>query len=82
VLDRRDDHAIRLLSSTDYIVRSHVFADDRRAATGPLMTALHLWRRRYLTRRHLRGLDQRGLADIGIDSRERECEAGKPFWKS
>jgi uncharacterized protein YjiS (DUF1127 family) len=42
---------------------------------------LGLWRRHYLTRRHLRQLDRRGLADIGIDAIDQDREAGKPFWK-
>jgi uncharacterized protein YjiS (DUF1127 family) len=70
--------AIRLLGRDDYIARDHVFAVEPRPRG--LVAALALWRRRYLTRRHLRELDQRGLADIGIDAIEREREAGKPFW--
>jgi uncharacterized protein YjiS (DUF1127 family) len=72
--------AVRLLGRDDYIVLDHAFE----AAAPPLrlMEELALWRRRYLTRRHLRQLDRRGLADIGIDPIERDCEVGKPFWKA
>jgi uncharacterized protein YjiS (DUF1127 family) len=72
--------AIRLLGRDDYIIRHHVF--DLAARPRRLVEALGLWRSRYLTRRHLRQLDRRGLADIGIDPTERDCEAGKPFWKA
>jgi uncharacterized protein YjiS (DUF1127 family) len=71
--------AIRLLGRDDYIVRAHVFDG---AVTNRLTAPLRLWRRHYLTRRHLRQLDRRGLADVGIDPIERDREAGKPFWKS
>ncbi|SRR5579871_1479413 len=82
--------AIRLLGREDYIVRRHVIVDvppgpasgGRLQRLGRMAETLGLWRRHYLTRRHLRQLDRRGLADIGIDALEQEREAGKPFWKS
>jgi uncharacterized protein YjiS (DUF1127 family) len=71
--------AIRLLGRDDYIVRQHVF--DLESRPRRLVETLGLWRRLYLTRRQLRQLDRRGLADIGIDTAQRDREAGKPFWK-
>jgi uncharacterized protein YjiS (DUF1127 family) len=71
--------AIRLLGRDDYIARDHVF--DLEARPRRLLETLGLWRRRYLTRRQLRQLDRRGLADIGIDAVQRDREASKPFWK-
>jgi uncharacterized protein YjiS (DUF1127 family) len=38
--------------------------------------------RRSLYRHHLRELDDRLLADIGLSRRDVEREAGKPFWKA
>jgi uncharacterized protein YjiS (DUF1127 family) len=71
--------AIRLLGRDDYVIRHHVFAVEARPRR--LMETLGLWRRRYLTRRHLRQLDRHGLADIGLDPIERDREIAKPFWK-
>jgi uncharacterized protein YjiS (DUF1127 family) len=81
--------AIRLLGREDYIVRHHIIVDVppepasgwRHEVLSRMAETLGLWRRHYLTRRHLRQLDRRGLADIGIDAIEQEREAGKPFWK-
>jgi len=38
--------------------------------------------RRSLYRNHLRELDDRLLADIGLSRRDVELEAGKPFWRA
>lgn len=81
--------AIRLLGREDFIVRRHILVDlspepvggRRHRLLGRMAETLGLWRRHYLTRRHLRQLDRRGLADVGIDAIEQEREAGKPFWK-
>jgi uncharacterized protein YjiS (DUF1127 family) len=81
--------AIRLLGREDYIVRRHIFADVpheppsgwRHELFSRTTELLGLWRRHYLTRRHLRQLDRRGLADIDIDAIDQDREAGKPFWK-
>jgi uncharacterized protein YjiS (DUF1127 family) len=80
--------AIRLLGREDYIVRDHIFVDASpepashlRKRFSRIAETLGLWRRHYLTRRHLHQLDRRGLADIGIDATEQAREAGKPFWK-
>lgn len=81
--------AIRLLGREDYIVRRHTFVDApsepasgrRHELLSRMAETLGLWRRHYLTRRHLRQLDRRALADIGIDAIEQEREAAKPFWK-
>jgi uncharacterized protein YjiS (DUF1127 family) len=81
--------AIRLLGRDDYIVRDHIFVDAlprsasrlRHRLLSRVAETLGLWRRHYLTRRHLRQLDRRSLADIGLDAIEQEREAGKPFWK-
>lgn len=80
--------AIRLRGRDDYIVRQYLLDDVATPASrrnwrpvSRVAETLGLWRRHYLTRRHLRLLDRRGLADIGIDPIERDREAGKPFWK-
>jgi uncharacterized protein YjiS (DUF1127 family) len=84
--------SIELHDRNDYIVRAHVFADKappryaprRRvlsAWVGLLRGTLTTWRRRYLTRRHLASLDERGLADIGIDQAVRDREVARKFWQ-
>jgi uncharacterized protein YjiS (DUF1127 family) len=81
--------AIRLLGREDYIVRDHIFVDAspepasclHRKLLSRMAETLGLWRRHYLTRRHLRQLDRHGLADIGIDAIDQQRDAGKPFWK-
>jgi uncharacterized protein YjiS (DUF1127 family) len=40
------------------------------------------WRRRHLTRRALRELDARRLADIGRTEAERRRECAKWFWQA
>lgn len=46
------------------------------------MTAvLALWRGRIEARRHLAGLDARGLRDAGISPAAAAYECGKPFWR-
>lgn len=44
--------------------------------------ALILWQRRFRDRRHLEGLDDRMLKDIGLTRANVEREAGKPFWQA
>jgi len=53
----------------------------RRPAFAALLAALDGCRRRIATRRRLKDLDDRLLADIGLSRAEAEAEAGKPFWK-
>lgn len=71
---------IALHKASDYILRDHAFGGAPEAR-GLAVTAA-LWRRRFLTRRHLHGLDRRSLADIGIDWAVRDREVGKYFWQS
>ena len=59
--------AIRLLGRDDYVVRDHAF--EVAARPRRLAETLVLWRRRYLTRRHLRQLDRHGLADDDVSAR-------------
>jgi len=71
----------------DYILRHHAFIDERPAERRASLhaaaaTTLALWRRRYLTRRHLAALDAHGLTDIGLDPHAREREVGKHFWQA
>jgi uncharacterized protein YjiS (DUF1127 family) len=75
------DVTVRLRDGDDYIIRHHEFTDDihSRDAQG-LVALLRMWRRRYVTRRHLRLLDARGLADIGLDADARDREIAKSFW--
>lgn len=44
-------------------------------------TLLVVWRVRYVTRQHLRLLDHRELADVGMDALTREREVAKWFWQ-
>jgi len=47
-----------------------------------LLVSLFTWQTRISDRRHLRGLDNRMLVDIGLNRADVEREAGKPFWQS
>jgi alanine dehydrogenase len=78
--------ALETGAGTRLAINDYAFKDDaqpRYAAkmADTLMTALTIWRRRYVTRRQLRSLDRHGLADIGLDPIERDREIVKPFWK-
>jgi uncharacterized protein YjiS (DUF1127 family) len=42
---------------------------------------MYLWWRRARTRRELAELDDRILADLGLDRVEARREAAKPFWQ-
>lgn len=49
-----------------------------RALAAPL---LRVWFHRATTRRQLRDLDARALADVGLTERERERECARWFWQ-
>lgn len=49
----------------------------------PLLVAtLALWRQRRRTRRHLGTLNDRELADVGLNRTQQRDECAKPFWQS
>ena len=62
-------------------------ATVRRRGKGPgtglaeVAETLRVWHRRHADRRALVALDDRMLADIGIDRIDALQEASKPFWK-
>jgi uncharacterized protein YjiS (DUF1127 family) len=67
-------------------IADHIFIDISRTPRPiewpiALATTLLAWRRRSLTRRHLRWLDQRELDDVGIDPASRRREIAKWFWQ-
>ena len=47
-----------------------------------LSETLHLWRRRYQTRRELSQWTDRDLRDVGISWSDVVHEAEKPFWRA
>ena len=47
------DITVRLRDGDDYIIRHHEFTEAPRTAGG-LVALLRMWRRRYVTRGHLR----------------------------
>jgi uncharacterized protein YjiS (DUF1127 family) len=47
-----------------------------------LSETLHLWRRRYQTRRELSQWTDRDLRDVGISWSDIIHEAEKPFWRA
>ena len=80
------DITVRFRDGDDYIARHYEFADDTQLRDAPrdaggLVALLRMWRHRHVTRGHLRRLDARGLADIGLDADARDREIAKPFWK-
>lgn len=46
-----------------------------------LLRLLQRWQRNYRTRQQLAQLDDRQLADVGINHSERAAELDKPFWR-
>lgn len=69
-------------------MKTHTVALTRAASPAPgrrwaaLRRTLAAWRFRAATRRALRRLTDRELADIGVDRAAALAEANKPFWKS
>jgi uncharacterized protein YjiS (DUF1127 family) len=64
-------------------IADHIFIDISRTSRPIALAATLLaWRRRTLTRRHLRSLDQRELDDVGIDPASRRREIAKWFWQA
>jgi len=53
-----------------------------KTAPDRLLVKLNNWQTRITDRRHLRGLNDRMLVDIGIDRVDIEREAAKPFWQA
>lgn len=50
-------------------------------AWGRALKTMYLWWQRARTRRQLAELDDRILADVGLDRVEARREAAKPFWQ-
>jgi uncharacterized protein YjiS (DUF1127 family) len=46
-----------------------------------MMFTLRLWRERIRGRNELAGLDDRMLADIGLNPADRDFLVSKPFWR-
>jgi uncharacterized protein YjiS (DUF1127 family) len=56
--------------------------DTRRSSAGPIIGVLLAWQERAEQRRRLAEMDERLLADIGVDRAAAFVEAGKPFWRN
>lgn len=53
----------------------------RMAAIGWASHLVHTWRARSRQRRHLEGLNERMLRDIGVSRADVAGESAKPFWR-
>ena len=51
-----------------------------RGAMGRMLARLAVWHRNAVTRRVLRELPERELADIGLTPMDAALEASRPFW--
>ena len=51
-----------------------------RGVVGRVLARLAVWHRNAATRRVLRELPERELADIGLTPMDAAMEAGRPFW--
>ena len=51
------------------------------ASVQELVRRLALWHRRARTRRHLDGLPEHLLADVGLGVAESRRESARPFWR-
>lgn len=69
------DYTDRLAPAAKGIIGAREFA-------AALRDILRLWRRRAHTRRQLRRLDARQLADVGLDEGRRRDEGVKWFWQA
>ena len=56
--------------------------DPRAPLTRRILDTVKLWFARAAERRQLKQLDDRLLADIGLDRQDALTEAAKPFWKA
>jgi len=58
------------------------FAAHIEALPMKFMDLLYVWQQRIVDRRRLEKMDDRILADIGLDWCTAQREAAKPFWKA
>lgn len=58
------------------------FATVIETASGRLLKTLYTWQARNTSRRQLRQIDDRILADIGYNRADTDREAGKYFWQA
>lgn len=56
-------------------------ADTGIPHSSAIIRLLRLWRRRSQTRRNLADIDARLLADVGLNTSDRDCECRKRFWR-
>ena len=58
-----------------------VLARGPHTVAARVFDTMQTWQERAAQRHALRGLDARGLADIGLTRADVELEASKPFWQ-
>ena len=62
-------------------IERYLARQRRRGSLQSFADLLRLWRARSRERRHLAGLDERMLRDIGITRLDAARECAKPFWR-
>jgi uncharacterized protein YjiS (DUF1127 family) len=62
-------------------VAHHTATDLLGEAARRVLFTLNLWRERVRGRNELARLDQRALADIGLNPADRDFLVNKPFWR-
>ncbi len=56
------------------------FGSAKHWAVAAIQTVLR-WQERTSQRRHIAGLDDRSLKDVGLSRADADSEAAKPFWQ-
>lgn len=69
-------------SATGLAVRPRFRLPTVRILLAGFVDLLIVWQERAIQRRHLAGLDERGLKDVALSRADIAPEIAKPFWRA